>query len=116
MRDPEDNLNGLSLGDVQEEISVNLFSPLFAAGEAIKGFRQLPGTASRTFIFTGNALNTVINPGALTFAMGKTATAQMVSFASVAYRNQGYKCVQSSSDIFLSDFVLQILLRRRTTA
>lgn len=89
--DAKDNLSGFSVADIQAEFAVNSISPLFAAQEAVKGFKQLPQTASRTFIFTGNALNEIVLPGVLTFAMGKTATAQMVTFASEAYKEQGFR-------------------------
>lgn len=112
MRDPEDNLSGLTLENLQEEFSVNIFSPLFAAGEAVKWFKQLPDSVSKTFIFTGNALNKIINPGGLTFAMGKTSIARMISYASVAYQNQGYKCVQPPFGDLSSDNISQVLLRR----
>lgn len=90
-RDPEDNLSGISLEEVQQEFSINTFSPLFAAQEAVKGFKQLPETASRTFIFTGNALNEIVIPAVLTFGMTKSATARMITFASEAYNKQGFK-------------------------
>lgn len=100
MRDPEDNLSGLTLENLQEEFSVNIFSPLFAAGEAVKWFKQLPDSVSKTFIFTGNALNKIINPGGLTFAMGKTSIARMISYASVAYQNQGLSACSLHLEIF----------------
>lgn len=68
-----------------------MFSPLFAAQEAVKGFKQLPQSETKTFIFTGNALNQIVNPGVVTFAMAKTAMARMVTYASAAYKDQGYK-------------------------
>jgi hypothetical protein len=45
------------LEDINTEFAVNVFSPLFAAKEAVKGFKQLSESASKTFIFTGNLLN-----------------------------------------------------------
>lgn len=92
-RDPEDNLSGFSFEEIQDEFSINTFSPLFAAQEAVKGFKQLPQSASRTFIFTGNALNDLVIPAVLTFGMAKSATARMVTFASAAYEKQGFKYV-----------------------
>lgn len=70
---------------------MNVVSPLFAAKEAVQGFKQLPSSASRTFIMTGNMLNVIVKPDVLTFGMGKTAAAHMVWSASVAYERQGFK-------------------------
>lgn len=93
-RDPEDNLNGFSIEEIQEEFSINTFSPLFAAQEAVRGFKQLPETASRTFIFTGNALNEIVILPVLTFGMAKSATARMITFASESYNKQGFRYAQ----------------------
>lgn len=91
MRDPEDPLASISIEEVNHEFAVNAISPLFAAKEAVEGFKQLPSSASRTFIITGNKLNVMAWPQVLTFGMGKTATAHMVWYASVAYERQGFK-------------------------
>jgi NAD(P)-dependent dehydrogenase (short-subunit alcohol dehydrogenase family) len=90
-RDAHDPLASLSLGEVQREFAVNTFSTLFAAKAAVEGFKQLPDSASRTFIFTGNKLNTLVWPHVMVFGMGKTATAKMIQDASVAYRPQGFR-------------------------
>lgn len=90
-RDPKDNLNGFTVDEAQEEFAINMFSPLFAAQEAVKGFKELPQSASRTFIFTGNALNRIVNPGVLTFAMAKSAVARMITYTSASYADQGFK-------------------------
>jgi hypothetical protein len=68
-------------------------SPLLAAQEAVKGFKQLPNSASKTFIFTGNLLNEhwLVRPDVLTFASSKTASARWIQYASVAYKDKGYK-------------------------
>ncbi|KAF2100239.1 putative short-chain dehydrogenase [Rhizodiscina lignyota] len=90
-RDAKDPLASVSLDEVNREFSTNTFSPLFAAKEAVSGFKQLPSSASKTFIFTGNALNVIVLPGVLTFGMTKGAAAQLIKFASVAYQGQGFK-------------------------
>ncbi|KIW02358.1 uncharacterized protein PV09_06180 [Verruconis gallopava] len=87
----DDPLSGIDLDQVQQEWAVNVTSALFSAKYAVRGFKRLPESASKTFIFTGNKLNTFISPAVTTFAMGKTAIAQLIRNASVAYRKQGIK-------------------------
>jgi len=72
-------------------MAVNTASVLVAAKQAVHSFEQLPTTSSRTFIFTGNILNTepilpLLSPG-----MGKSATAHLILNASRAYSDRGYK-------------------------
>jgi NAD(P)-dependent dehydrogenase (short-subunit alcohol dehydrogenase family) len=90
-RDPENPLDSFSVDEVNEEFAVNAISPLFTAKEAAKGFKQLDGSASRTFIMTGNKLNVVVNPPVVVFGMGKSAAAHMIKAASLAYEKQGFK-------------------------
>jgi NAD(P)-dependent dehydrogenase (short-subunit alcohol dehydrogenase family) len=89
--DPEDPLSSISIEAFNSELAVNVTSPLIAAQEAVKGFKQLPKSASRTFIMTGNMLNVIAKPDVLTFGMGKTAAAHLVWSASLAYKKQGFK-------------------------
>jgi hypothetical protein len=76
---------------VNREFAVNTISPLLAAQETVKGFKQLPASASKTFILTGNALNVFAKPDVLTFGMGKAAAAHLVWYASVTYEKQGFQ-------------------------
>lgn len=62
-----------------------------AAQEAIKGFKQLPSEASKTFILTGNVLNVLCNHPVATFGMSKNYNAHMIKAASIAYEPKGYK-------------------------
>jgi NAD(P)-dependent dehydrogenase (short-subunit alcohol dehydrogenase family) len=89
--DPKDPLSSLSVEQIRDEFAVNVISPLFAAQEAVKGFKQLPSSASRTFIMTGNILNLLVKPQVLTFSLGKVAAARLIETASVAYQQQGFK-------------------------
>lgn len=89
--DEKDPLESISADQVNRDIAVNAVSPRFTAREAVKGFKQLPSSASRTFIMTGNMLNTAVKTDVLVFGMGKSAAAHMVGSASVAYREQGFK-------------------------
>jgi hypothetical protein len=76
---------------VHDEFAVNAISPLFSAKEAVKGFKQLDSSASKTFILTGNMLNVIVNPPVVVFGMGKNASAHMIKGASEIYGKQGFK-------------------------
>jgi hypothetical protein len=58
--------------------------------------KQLPSSASRTYIHTGNALNVLLKPDVLTFGMAKSSAAHMIGSASLAYSKQGFKWVVSN--------------------
>ncbi|KAF5970872.1 short-chain dehydrogenase reductase like yusS [Fusarium coicis] len=62
-----------------------------AAQQAVAGFAQLPDSAARTFIYTGNILNVTILPKFLDAGVGKSGVAHMVWAAADAYKNKGYK-------------------------
>ncbi|KAJ4415142.1 hypothetical protein N0V82_007512 [Gnomoniopsis sp. IMI 355080] len=91
VRDPKDPLSSISVDGFLHETATNIAGPLFAAQEAVKGFKELPETASRTFIQTGNKLNVVPAPPVLTFGMGKRAAAYMLECASIAYKSEGFR-------------------------
>lgn len=61
--------------------------------ESIKGFRTLPASASKTFLYTGNGLNKLIIPSMMTFGMAKTAAAYAIRYAveSGVYEGEGMK-------------------------
>ncbi|KAH8813501.1 putative short chain type dehydrogenase [Flagelloscypha sp. PMI_526] len=91
LADTEDPLT-MSLNDFEYSISVNTISSFIAAQEAVKSWAQT-GTKG-TFIFTGNILNVRCLPnvpGALVFAMGKSAAASLIQGASYGYKGKGYK-------------------------
>lgn len=81
----------LSLVDFNRDIAVNTASVLVAAKQAVLSFEQLPENASRTFIFTGNILNTEPILPLFSMGMGKSATAHLIFAASMAYKGRGYK-------------------------
>lgn len=73
------------------DMNINTTSAFVAIKEALKSFGSLPDTASRTFIYTGNAMNFASFPGIMTLGIGKSASAHMLSAAAAAYTAQGYK-------------------------
>jgi NAD(P)-dependent dehydrogenase (short-subunit alcohol dehydrogenase family) len=91
LRNAEDPLSSISIDEVNDEFAVNVLSPLFAVQEAIKGFKQLPKSASKTFIYTGNILNLVVKSDALIFGMTKATAAKMIRSATGTYAKRGFK-------------------------
>jgi NAD(P)-dependent dehydrogenase (short-subunit alcohol dehydrogenase family) len=95
MTSPSDPTNVLSISQDKfiEDINVNTVSPYTAAQEAVRGFETLAKDAKKTFIYTGNMLNTAILPvpGVLTLGVGKSASAYWIGTADALYRERGYR-------------------------
>ncbi|KAF2718889.1 putative short-chain dehydrogenase [Polychaeton citri CBS 116435] len=81
----------LSLTDFTRDLNVNTVSAFAAAQQAAAAFEQLPDTASRTFIYTGNILNTITMAPLLDLGVGKSATAHVIQSAASAYADRGFK-------------------------
>ncbi|UZP45041.1 hypothetical protein NXS19_012853 [Fusarium pseudograminearum] len=86
-KDPFD----LPLEDFNNNVTINIRSAFVAAQQAVAGFAQLPDSASRTFIYTGNVLNVAMLPQFLAAGIGKSGAAHMIWNASAAYKERGYK-------------------------
>lgn len=90
-RTPPDDPFALNFDVFSTDQIVNVNSFFIAAQQAVNGFAQLPSSASRTFIYTGNVLNVSMIPGFLAQGAGKSAAAYMIWTASAAYKDRGYK-------------------------
>ncbi|KFY26662.1 hypothetical protein V493_03955 [Pseudogymnoascus sp. VKM F-4281 (FW-2241)] len=88
---PADDPFALPLAALNRDVTINITSAFVAAQQAALGFAQLPASASRTFIYTGNILNVTILPSFIDQGMGKSAGAHMIWAASAAYRDRGFK-------------------------
>ena len=88
---PADDPFALSLADFHRDTTINVFSAFVAAQQAVAGFAQLPDSAARTFIYTGNVLNVAILPRFIAQGIGKSGAAHMIWAASDAYKDRGYK-------------------------
>lgn len=88
---PADDPFAVSFEDYDRDTTVNLHSAYVAAQQAVAGFAQLPASASRTFIYTGNVLNVTILPQFLESGVGKSGSAHMMWAASAAYKDRGYR-------------------------
>lgn len=73
---------------------VNTTSAFVAAQQAVSGFEKLDDAASKTFIYTGNILNTGPMATLLDLGVGKSATAHIIHLASDVYKDRGFKYVQ----------------------
>ncbi|MCJ1339264.1 hypothetical protein MMC09_004553 [Bachmanniomyces sp. S44760] len=81
----------LPLADFTRDLNINTVSAFVAAQQAVLGFDQLPDSASRTFIYTGNILNTTTMASLMDLGVGKSATAHIIESAATAYKDQGFK-------------------------
>ncbi|KAL1859129.1 hypothetical protein Plec18170_002244 [Paecilomyces lecythidis] len=89
--DESDPLGSLPLEKFVYDMNVNTTGAFVAAQQAVAGFNTIPESASRTFIYTGNILNTTTIASRLDLGMGKSATAHLVRLASETYREKGFK-------------------------
>ncbi|MCJ1282606.1 hypothetical protein MMC26_001931 [Xylographa opegraphella] len=87
----EKNPLSLALDNFVRDLNVNTTSAFVAAQQAVVGFEQLPDSASKTFIYTGNILNTTTMVPLMDAGAGKLATAHIIECAAIAYKDQGYK-------------------------
>lgn len=96
MNDPKNPLS-LPLADFTRDFNINTTSTFITAQQAVLGFEKLPESASKTFIFTGNFLNTTIMAPLMDLGVGKSATAHIIQSAAAAYKDRGYKHVYPTS-------------------
>ncbi|KAJ5666623.1 hypothetical protein N7462_011032 [Penicillium macrosclerotiorum] len=90
INDAKDPLS-LALSDFTRDLNINTTSAFVAAQQAALGFGELPESASKTFIYTGNMLNTTSLPPLLSLGVGKSAMAHVVESAAKAYTDRGFK-------------------------
>lgn len=88
---PPDDPLSLPLADFTRGTTITTTSAFVAAQQAALGFAQLPDSASRTFIYTGNILNTISLPSILGLGVGKSGAAHIIQSAAAAYKDRGYK-------------------------
>lgn len=88
---PANDPFAVTLADLSRDTTINVHNAFVAAQQAVSGFSQLPTSAAKTFIYTGNILNVGIIPKFLTQGIGKSGAAHMIWAASDAYKDRGYK-------------------------
>lgn len=77
--------------DFKRDLVINTTSAFVAAQQAVLGFQQLPESASRTFIYTGNCTNVMPIVKLMDLGVGKSATAHIIQCAAEAYEDKGFK-------------------------
>ncbi|KAJ5248773.1 hypothetical protein N7468_000224 [Penicillium chermesinum] len=90
-RDDPQNPLSLSLEDFSRDLSINTISVYAAAQEAVACFETLPSSASKTFIYTGNILNTRTIKPMMSLGTGKSATAHFLEYAASSYAERRMK-------------------------
>jgi hypothetical protein len=95
VRTPDDpqNPSGLSLEAFRRDFTINATSAFVAAQQAVLAFEKVPESGPRTFIHTGNILNTFTLVGLLTLGLGESASAHIIEPATKAYKDKCYKFV-----------------------
>jgi hypothetical protein len=81
----------IPLDEFVSNLNVNLISPYAVLQEAISGFRTLPSSVLKTFIYTGNCLNNVVMPVLLHLGVGKEGAAHMIESAVQGYGKEGFR-------------------------
>ncbi|KAL4942183.1 hypothetical protein BDV06DRAFT_235578 [Aspergillus oleicola] len=92
---PPDSESVLSIPSERfvSDLNVNTVTPYIVAQTAVKGWASLPGDMKKTFIYTGNLLNTAVWPVPLylDLGVGKSASAFWIGSADMNYQTQGYR-------------------------
>ncbi|KAI4596077.1 hypothetical protein KJ359_006371 [Pestalotiopsis sp. 9143b] len=78
---------------VVSDLNINTVTPYVAAQQAVAAWESLPKETKKTFIYTGNILNTKILPVPMmiNLGVGKSASAYWVGTADTLYSPQGYR-------------------------
>jgi NAD(P)-dependent dehydrogenase (short-subunit alcohol dehydrogenase family) len=87
------NLFSLPLETFQRDLNIMNSTAFAAAKEAVDGFDTLPEHVRKTFIYTGNCLNTKILPvpSLVTLGVGKASAAYWVGLANLSFASKGYR-------------------------
>lgn len=88
---PPDDPFAAPIEDFHQTLKVGLDSAYIAAQESLRGFKELPASPSKAFIYTGNALNQIAIPGTLPFGVSKVAGSLFIEHAALAYGEKGYR-------------------------
>jgi hypothetical protein len=90
---PNDPKNPLSLPleNFSRDFTINTTSAFVAAQQAVLAWEQLPESASKTFIYTGNITNEKPLAPLLDLGVGKSATAHIIQSVAASYKDKGFK-------------------------
>lgn len=87
----QDALFSVTAESVSADLNTNTVSAYVAAQQAVSGWESLPKETKKTFIYTGNILNTTIMPVPMmmNLGVGKSASAHWIGLADALYAAQG---------------------------
>jgi len=86
-----DNPLQRSVDDFIKDMNINTISAYAAAQEAVKGFEKLPFKVQKTFMFTGNILNTATSPTTMSFGAGKFSSWYIIYTLAAAFKKNGFR-------------------------
>jgi NAD(P)-dependent dehydrogenase (short-subunit alcohol dehydrogenase family) len=89
----EDNLFSNSAENLVSDFNVNVLSAYVTAQQAVRGWETLPSEVKKTFIYTGNIMNTTIMPmaAAVNLGIGKSASSYWIGLADTLYQAKGLR-------------------------
>ena len=90
-----DSMFSIPVESFGADLNINTVSAYVAAQEAVKGWYLLPKETKKTFIYTGNILNTTVFPVPMmmTLGVGKSASAYWIGVADASYSALGARWV-----------------------
>lgn len=96
----KDSVLSVPTESVVSDLNINTVTPYVAAQQAVAAWESLPKETKKTFIYTGNILNTKILPVPMmiNLGVGKSASAYWVGTADTLYSAQGYRSVDAKID------------------
>ncbi|KIM93373.1 hypothetical protein OIDMADRAFT_35864 [Oidiodendron maius Zn] len=86
----KDHPFAVSVWEFENSLKVNMISTYAAAKCAVEGFDKLPKSMLKSFLYTGNILNTTTMPVFLALGVGKSASSHIIQSGASAYAEKGY--------------------------
>ena len=81
----------LDIDDFEKDLTINTTSAFAAAKRAVQSFGKASADVPKTFIYTGNFLNTEVVVPLFSAGVGKSASAHLLAACSLGYRDRGYR-------------------------
>ena len=83
----------ITLQSMVSDLNVNTVTAYTAVQQAVEGWKLLPRETKKSFIYTGNVLNTMIMPTSAftTLGTGKAASAYWIGTADAVHSAEGLR-------------------------
>ena len=85
-----DPFGSISVSEFATGLTVDVTSGYAAAKLAVEGFKKLPASSPKTFIYTGNMMGSLIVPETMSLGSGKNAALYFLEAGAHAYAQEGY--------------------------